>query len=440
MTEPRHKQPQWQWGLVAITLAVCVLYVHGSISQDFEQLGAYNQYNLFFDADPNTALPAIAHGQGDMARSYIHPGFANLMHLPIGLYSAVHSLIDNGASPKDIQRQTALWVMPAITMISVLLMLLLFYRLRINLLAATALSALYAFSFSQLIFGSIPEHFAISGLILLTAFHLCLTDLNREKIHWPAWCLLATLAASITIINAALICIPLWVNLLSRRSGFWRAGIVTGGVAVVGIGLGLCIGLIMNSFYDDQYYLQPVEISESQKTTSPLKRWGFRYLKPDAFSTGLTFPDALANSIAPAAVGTTPYQLKGETERKYDYRFTLNNSPSLTSLTNLPGLIVLLLLLAGIWRGLHSRPEVSVICMSALIILLYNGLFHAAWGIEYFLYSQHWLAALVLLVAGFFIDRNIHILWTLAICGIVIFLGTHNLMLIADITDMLATG
>ena len=60
-----------------------------------------------------------------------------------------------------------------------------------------------------------------------------------------------------------------------------------------------------------------------------------------------------------------------------------------------------MLLLVGAWLGLRSdAPAVRALCLGSIAVVLYNIIFHALWGKEWFLYSQHWLAPMVFLMAA----------------------------------------
>lgn len=46
------------------------------------------------------------------------------------------------------------------------------------------------------------------------------------------------------------------------------------------------------------------------------------------------------------------------------------------------------------------------LAISSLLILIYNWFFHAFWGSEYFLYSQHWICSLIILISGIFLTKR----------------------------------
>jgi hypothetical protein len=102
-------------------------------------------------------------------------------------------------------------------------------------------------------------------------------------------------------------------------------------------------------------------------------------------------PLAIVNTLAPADVGTK----NNEDQGQYSYQFTLEKSSGAWRV--LPAG----LLLATGTLGCLRRPDpMFSLGVASLGILTFNFLLHAVWGQEYFLYSQHWLIPLLVLLSG----------------------------------------
>jgi hypothetical protein len=122
-------------------------------------------------------------------------------------------------------------------------------------------------------------------------------------------------------------------------------------------------------------------------------KWVERHLRPDAPAPLLRFAPAVANTIAPAR----PKVLERRSQRamRFPFQLGLGNRPSLAGAAGVlvPALGFVGWLIAGGGRSRH-------LALAAAAVVAWNGLFHAFWGDDYFLYSQHWHAALVVMTAG----------------------------------------
>ena len=73
---------------------------------------------------------------------------------------------------------------------------------------------------------------------------------------------------------------------------------------------------------------------------------------------------------------------------------------------------------------------------AALVVLMFHTALHTVWGSEMFLYSQHWHAASLLLVAVNLEGRPRRVLWVgTAILG---WIALHNLALMRSMLERLA--
>ncbi len=296
-----------------------------------------------------------------------------------------------GFGGKDIlplREKLALLVAPLCSALQALSVFLLFLRLGYSRPAASLLALFSACTFSQIVFGSIPEHFALSGLFLTCGFLLAADLLQGGEINWPLWVFIGWLTAGVTISNLALIAILFFFALrLGRRPAAFRRGSVLIAMVIAGTILSY---FLLNLGYDVDLPTPAREIDRSAA-----------YLKTDLVATLLRFPSAVANAIAPPAPALASLHTL-EPAAKYRFRLTLEGIPAVFTRKNLLGSALVLLLAAGALghcrQGRPFRPLAAV----AGAVLVFNGLLHAVWGNEYFLYSQHWQMAAVFLAAGVF--------------------------------------
>jgi FtsH-binding integral membrane protein len=107
--------------------------------------------------------------------------------------------------------------------------------------------------------------------------------------------------------------------------------------------------------------------------------------------------------------------------------YTLNESPGVFSLGRVLDLSLLGLFVAGLvgcWRG---SPAIRYLGMGSAAVVVFNGMLHTLWGVEYFLYSQHWHVSFLIPLAGlFFYSPRARPYWTLGIMAFVIFTIAKN--------------
>jgi hypothetical protein len=160
---------------------------------------------------------------------------------------------------------------------------------------------------------------------------------------------------------------------------------------------------------------------------------------------------ALGNSLAPLAsdIGTlapprTPEEFYPVSRPPMDFyaiypKFTFEAGHRNTSVAGNP---LALIGIAGALAGacfLLARPGVyRTIGAIALAIVAFNLVLHSLWGDEYVLYSQHWMAALMVLLAGVFLAPAA---WRTGIAGaIVLFavaIGLSNAVVLGELIDQL---
>jgi len=165
-----------------------------------------------------------------------------------------------------------------------------------------------------------------------------------------------------------------------------HAGIVL--ILIVGINVGL--GFAMNTIFHfnnglDSRRLTFIEMYLNKQ--SPIQK----------FSES---PSAVANAIAPPSVRVVENALGRANKDGYEFMFTLQGIPGLFSGEDALGLIVILLMIAGCVRYLIANRTFQILAICSLLVLAFNLIFHAIWGVEYFLYSQHWYFSSLICLSG----------------------------------------
>jgi len=345
-----------------------------------------DEYNVMFDADPNLRLEGFTCGWGD--RSLIHPHLSNVANLPIRLLTKIClSTGTHAADEMNLRRSLALVVVPLVSGLTVGLLATVFSLLGLSTGNCIAMSSLGLVSFTQLVFGSIPEHFALGGFTIVFACLLAAEDMHRGgRVRWWTWGIAGVMAAGITITNLLWVSILLVTCLLRRGErvmiAFYRT--LLWGVCVVAITYTTAFACA--AMYRDVRSLMP------QKSVNAVH--GCR--KEDPWSEAARTPIDLANTLAPASCAVIPKRQDSVLrEDRFGFQFTLRQTQWSWSVV-----AVMACLVAGVVGA--SRAKESYRWMSAACILIITGnlVMHCLWGSETFLYSQHWLGALLIVLGG----------------------------------------
>ena len=158
-----------------------------------------------------------------------------------------------------------------------------------------------------------------------------------------------------------------------------------------------------------------------------------RYLRSDLVQKVLRLPAVVTNSIAPTRVNVMP-NTAPEPEARYDFQFTIEGTAS-----PWPVMFGMALLASGTFGCLQAQGSYRFLAIAALTILVFNLAMHSAFGNEFFLYSQHWLAALLVLLGGNLAYRGPYRcvggwLWSLSLLAVL----ANNVARIAEMLVRLA--
>jgi hypothetical protein len=434
---------------LACGLGVATFLLNLPVEQQLDQRAAFGQFDVLFDMDPNLRLLGIT--EGFEVFRLVHPNFGNYFRLPIAAIAKVASSTGLGRLPEpELTRGLGLLVTPAISGCTVAVVLLLLNRLGLGSGSSLLLASLGAVSFSQLIGGSVPEHFPLGGFCVAASMLLAATELrdDRSPRSW-AWLSLCTLAAGTTVTQI----IPtLLLMVASGRGSGWTWRHAVRQVAAVGVCAGLLTygsALALNRLFPPRTSMamasvparaqdaeeKPVPSSASSKKVWTLRenlshhgRWVERFLRLDAdLNEQLTrVPEVLVNTLSPPRIGTQVLS-RGQIQKgTYEFGFTLEKTGQWATMAIVP-----LLLVTGLVGSRHGSRVQKFVTLAAAQILLFNMVLHSLWGREFFLYSQHWLVAQIVLLAG---NLTYPIRTRRAFCGLFMILvpvvALHNANLI----------
>jgi len=396
---------------IAVALAVFAGAVNLTIALHFDGMKGFAQLDLFFNADASARLHCMVDDRCGGRSSFSHPNLALFVNPPVRLASSLITLGGvTGIEPEHARRIAALCVSPLASALKAPIAFYLLLALGLTLSQAGLLALLSAVSFSQLAFGSIPEAFALSGLLLAAAYWLALHCIRvRDRKLWP-WVALGIFVTGVTVSNLVSVAILFGVVGLAAGERVWVVFARTGAVVASVL---LATALLATAF-GAAYQLK-------------VHRAGER---------AIAMPSALAHTFAapePSLGPNVPARLGGS---RYQYRFLVAHRERGFCFDHWLGVVFVgLFVLGGI--GYRRAPTPARwLCGASLAILIFNWGLHSIWGVDLILYSQHWQMALLVLLAGlYFAFPASTSLVTAALCALLLATGLGNLRSGAAMTD-----
>jgi hypothetical protein len=421
-------------------LAVLAFVLTSELAGALAGAGAFRYIDLLFDADCAWFLDGFAEGLGTGtawgARSIVHPNPANLVNPPIRVIAgACGALGVCEAPPADARAALALYVAPlAAAAETVFLYLAAASALRSR-RAAVAAALVNLALLPTLVFGAMPESFALTGCGLAAVFYLTSRAAAGRPVATLSWSIAGTFLTGVTITNLAPFALAHALTVSAQKGGVRRALPVTirlcAGVALCTAALAGGLGTAFGAL--DDFGLQFQQLSEVRAPREELRsrRW------VEAL-TGQTVTLVTRAAIdVPAALGQTlvpprPQLVRlpadpGAHPREAPARITYRGAGLGW------GTVATLAVLAGAIAGtVRARSQGALVFRVAAALLAYNWVFHTIFGVEIFLYAKHWSVPLAMLL-GVWLEGT----WIRARLGTAVLIG---LLAAAGATSAVAIG
>lgn len=419
----------WPAVATASALALCAFAINFALERRLDSRGVFEEYNLLFDSDPIVQLASISHGTGAYGRNFIHPNFANFTNTPVRLAARVVGPRDASAEQRArLRRSIGLLVVPVVSAFKGLAVFACFYWLGLSLAPTALLTALSVVSFSQLVFGSTPDHFALSGLAIALGY-LLVIDLAKHdgRVRWWAWIGVAVLATGTTITNLIIVSLLLWVALYFSRREIRGTTLLTGRLVVLAAALTVAIALGLNTLHG----------TRNQQARWQFRQWVERHVGSEPIAQLGRFPAAVTHAVAPPAPRVIENRIGKTLPDKLDFQFSLTPQNGYDFLLDPLGIGIVGLAGFGAVRGFRAPAPLRAVTASSLAVLGYNWVLHGFWGQEYFLYSQHFqLSILMLMAVGLFVEPTRRVAGSAALTAIVVAVAWNNAI---RLRDMFAT-
>lgn len=374
---------------LATVFALASFVLHYSLERHLDRLQVFDQYNVLFQADPNERIDEMSHGWGNSGRNVAHPNLATFTSPFVRAVAAGAIRAGVGDDEEALRRSIGLLIVPLATAVTAVVLFALFLRLGLSLGLASLFMVLAVVSFSAVVFGSIPDHFALSVPVIVAAYHLLLGATKGSAVRWKLWFATMFIAGGITITNAVIIAILMLGSMWNSGRGRMKSALQVAAMAG-----GVTLSVYASSFVFNQVILGKDAGARNSKT------WAASYINGDDFlARAARFPAAIANTIAPARIVTGGPTPSHQPEDRYQFCFTFENALEWPTARNALGLVALGLVATGVGVSIRRRGVLSSVGRASAAIVAFNWILHSAWGDEMFLYSQHWFVSILVLMA-----------------------------------------
>lgn len=371
---------------ILFVLLLPVFVLNCWLAQTFYRLGITRQFNVIFDTDLSNRMACYVGGWSGFGRNLAHPNLCNFANPLVRALATVVARAGLHANTPSLREHVALLIAPIAGMVQLVTYFLTLRCVGIPRLASFALILLAATSFSYLIFATVPDHFILGGLGVTLSLYAAAKVMTTGKIQFWRWMLAGMLAAGITITNAlalGVVQLAAYTQMFGLKRGLRKSVMVCGLIGAVTLSIYVVMALAYHS---------PLSGGQS------VEAWTGKYFRDAPVTNLVSFPLAIGSVIAPSAIGTMANTFPTENAR-YDFQFETLSPVTHPSWITPVQIAILLAVLGGLFAAtrrldLPGRP----LAIGCGVILLFNGLLHAFWGGDYFLFSQHWQSCTILLI------------------------------------------
>ena len=372
------------------------------IEKKFDRYNLLDQNDLLFHADSFMKLNCFSNGgKASPWKSWkvVHPNLKYFFHFPIRLVVKIIGYItdENEAFEFRIRRILALLIVPIFSALNAIAITLIFYRLNFTFFQVCSLTTLSIFSFTQIIFGSMPESFALNGFFITLCFLLSIDLLKSKRLNWLIWSMLGAFGMGITITNIVIFIIIFSISIYSINKDI--------NSSIKKTFLLICVATIFTfSFSSGLGFLIGTKPSSADIKGSVY--FSKEFIRKDFMKNWLKFPIAVVSSITPSSIKTREITWIKEPHGKYGHQIHISYEDNSRIRFIVIIIITIVITSIGTISMLKRALIFKTLAIASLLTLTYNWLFHAFWGNEYFLYSQHWICASIILISGIFLTKR----------------------------------
>ena len=359
-----------------------------AISISWYYNGYFDVYNIFFDTDPNKNLSAFAHGRGMHAVSH---AFLELFSVTIRIIEFAFSSLSTISNRLEFRELFALAISPIFSALTIVYFYKILMQLKIKTIDANIFTLIFAASFSNVIFAIIPETYAISCFLNALLVHYYLRSGQMKQSGSPlAWLIIAILLTGITITNIGIFFLIFSAHLLKNEkfdyyNTFRKASLYS--ISAV---------LLVFIYYKMSHFLFSAITGIDLKTGSVID-WIAKYVTTSLYKAGINIINLFSASInaflAASPKTIAPYIFSSEvwynllsfTRYKADYLW-------------LSSVAILCSAFAYASKEHLKEKRWHDLYLISGLIIVFNFSLHVLFGREMFMYTQHWIIPLCLIL------------------------------------------
>jgi hypothetical protein len=395
--------------LAALTFALCY-----GIALALSRSGVFQYVDVLFDTDAAWFRKGFSDGLGTGtgwgARSVVHPNVANLINPPLRFVAAACS----GAGvcdPALVLPRLALIVSPLAAAFEVAFVFLTVRTIYQSETRAIVAALLNLALLPTLVFGAVPESFAMTGCAFAAMFYLASRTAVDRPVRSVWWAVLGVAISSITVTNLWLFALG-YAVVHSNGRWFTRQAVLDAlrlsAVALAGTGaIAVAIGSAYGALGDYRTPLQQLGEIRAPRADMVERRWtdavrdGIGQAALGAFNA---FPRSLGDTVLPPRPSIHGKALGLDTTGG---TIGVRSEPSLhanfrNASADWGTFVALAILAGGVIASAGSGGPGRLVYRMALTLLAANWAFHSVFGIELFLYSKHWSVPVAIVLAAWF--------------------------------------
>ena len=420
--------------LIVGSIVLLTVFVFQSILATlWSSLGVFSQYNVIFDTDLHRVISKFANGWG--TGGFNHPLLSYFFSIPIriiGWLMTFLGVIDNEiAFRKDI----ALYVAPLCSSLKALAMYAIFRLLNLNIKDALWAVSFGVLAFSSVVFGATPSSYAVTGCSLALII-LATLEAIMHKSKFTTFLMIFSGLFSVggTVSNIIHFGWMNWYYHLSKKLSHFKA-------LIKAIILSIGILIVTLSLFAILREIRDVDVEGSDLIVSSDFVEQYSKTPYEGLKNFLCFPAMLTQTFLATipTKGKNLLAIKNNNSIKFELTYNSTRSVWLSFVLGgvmlfvLVGGIVASFLSGGLWRYFGLASAASVLTF---------GLLYSSWfGINTYLFSQHWqVPTQVLIVSCFnYFLRKSNITYFF-ILGILIFMLLADIYVLASITEWIKTS
>jgi hypothetical protein len=400
-------------GIVAVVLAVLAGALCYELAAARSGAGVFEYVDVLFDTDVAWFLQGFSEGRGTGAgwgaRSLVHPNVANFVNPPVRALAAACAAISVCAEPAPARMTLAMWVSPIAAAVETCLLFLAIRGVSGSDARASLVAIMNLVLLPTLVYGALPESFALSGSAFAAFFYLVARTAAGRPVHAAWWVAAGTALASITLTNIWLFALGYAATQARDRWLTTAALFAAARVAAVSLAATAALALAFGAAYGalSQYRTELQQFRELRVPRERVAERQWHAVIPETIGFAvsgafMSFPKALGDTVLPPRPSIHGRALGLDTTRG---TVGARAEPSLqvTFREAAPdwGTLLALVAVAGAaGAAVLSRGPQRLLYQVAMVLIAANWIFHSLFGVELFLYAKHWSVAVAVLLAA----------------------------------------